>query len=565
VARGGAIPPRTEQHGPVRCAIYTRKSTEEGLEQEFNSLDAQHEACSAYILSQRHEGWIQVKGRYDDGGFSGATMERPGLKQLLADVAAAKVDVIVVYKVDRLTRALSDFAKIVEVLDARGASFVSVTQAFNTTTSMGRLTLNVLLSFAQFEREVTGERIRDKIAASKKKGMWMGGTVPLGYWVQDRKLIIEETDAKLVRHIFERYRALGTGRLLTEELRANGYRTKERPVGGMVRGGIPFTRGMLFHMLSNAIYIGKIVHQGIAHEGEHEAIISPALWEDVQRQIESNRVERRNGSRSAHSSLLAGMIIDGLGRRMTPSHAVKGNKRYRYYVTHDAELRDGEPAAWRLPSRDLEHAVAWRLQQMLKDRQELRSTIAANVDGATLVESLAAALRLANQIDASPKCRSIISELVQHVQVHEQRIQIRLDTSALRKRLNLPAATAAAEFWIEANATRVRTRYAAKLIIADASGQAVEADERLIALLREAQAARAAALDHPERNLKEMAAQQHQCRRRLTRLIKLSWLAPDIVSAIVEGRHPHTLTPKQLLAADVPLGWSEQRELLGFA
>ena len=248
--------------GTIRCAVYTRKSTEEGLEQAFNSLDAQREACEAYILSQRHEGWTLAKAAYDDGGFSGGTMERPGLKRLLADVQAGRVDVIVVYKVDRLTRALSDFAKIVDVLDARGASFVSVTQAFNTTTSMGRLTLNVLLSFAQFEREVTGERIRDKIAASKKKGMWMGGNVPLGYRVVDRKLLIDEADAQTVRHIFDRNVVLGSARPLIEELRTSGYRTRVRPRsdGSPPIGGVPFGRGMLFAMLSNRIYRGEIVH-----------------------------------------------------------------------------------------------------------------------------------------------------------------------------------------------------------------------------------------------------------------------------------------------------------------
>jgi site-specific DNA recombinase len=263
----------------IRCAVYTRKSTEEGLEQAFNSLDAQREACAAYITSQRHEGWVAVRDSYDDGGFSGGNMSRPGLKRLLADVEAGKVDVIVVYKVDRLTRALSDFAKIVEILDARGASFVSITQSFNTTTSMGRLTLNVLLSFAQFEREVTGERIRDKIAASKKKGMWMGGNVPLGYDVVERKLVVNDTEAATVRHILERYVALGTGRALIDELRRTGYRTKrvERE-GKKQKGGIPFERGMLFHIMSNRIYLGEMVHAGVAYPGEHQAIVPTELW-----------------------------------------------------------------------------------------------------------------------------------------------------------------------------------------------------------------------------------------------------------------------------------------------
>ena len=259
---------------PVRCAIYTRKSTEEGLEQAFNSLDAQREACAAYIASQRHEGWVPTPELYDDGGFSGGNMERPGLKQLMADVQAGKVDVIVVYKVDRLTRALSDFAKIVEVLDARGASFVSVTQSFNTTTSMGRLTLNVLLSFAQFEREVTGERIRDKVAASKKKGIWMGGPVPLGYDVRDRKLVVNEAEAATVRHVFERYRNVGNARELLIELDEAGVHTKATVTkSGLGRGGITFARGSLLHLLGNRVYIGETKHRDAHYPGEHDAIV----------------------------------------------------------------------------------------------------------------------------------------------------------------------------------------------------------------------------------------------------------------------------------------------------
>jgi DNA invertase Pin-like site-specific DNA recombinase len=272
-----------------RCAIYTRKSTEEGLDQEFNSLDAQREACAAYILSQRHEGWTLVPDYYDDGGFSGGNMERPGLRQLLAEVKAGRVDVIVVYKVDRLTRALSDFAKIVDILDAAGASFVSITQAFNTTTSMGRLTLNVLLSFAQFEREVISERVRDKIAASKRKGMWMGGNVPLGYDVRDRKLVVNEAEAQIVRHILQRYIALGSVPALIKELARDGIRSKARlRPDGTSSGGKPIGRGGLYHLLSNRLYRGEITHRDAVHAGEHEAIVTQDLREQVQQQLATN-------------------------------------------------------------------------------------------------------------------------------------------------------------------------------------------------------------------------------------------------------------------------------------
>jgi len=276
----------TRRKGTVRCAIYSRKSSEEGLEQEFNSLQAQREACEAFITSQRHEGWACLPKAYDDGGFSGATTDRPALQRLLADIAAGRVDIVVVYKIDRLTRSLTDFAKIVEILDARDASFVSVTQQFNTTTSMGRLTLNILLSFVQFEREVIGERIRDKIAASKRKGMWMGGVPPLGYRVRDRRLVIVDGEAEIVRTIFRRYAELGSVRLLKEEHEARGIRSKSwTSASGRLIGGKPFSRGALYLMLQNRLYRGEIVHKGRSHPGEHPPIIDQPLWNTVQEQL----------------------------------------------------------------------------------------------------------------------------------------------------------------------------------------------------------------------------------------------------------------------------------------
>src|ERR1700751_3635182 len=269
----------TRRNGTVRCAIYTRKSSEEGLEQEFNSLQAQREACEAFITSQRQEGWVCLRAAYDDGGFSGATIDRPALQQLLAALTAGRVDIVVVYKIDRLTRSLADFAKIVEILDARSASFVSVTQQFNTTTSMGRLTLNVLLSFAQFEREVIGERIRDKIAPWKQKGMWMGGVAPLGYRVQDRKLVIVDSEAEIVRSIFRRYAELGSVRLLKAELEAHGINSKAwKSSAGRVIGGKAFSRGALYLILQTRRYRGDSVHKAESHPGEHRPIIDQRLW-----------------------------------------------------------------------------------------------------------------------------------------------------------------------------------------------------------------------------------------------------------------------------------------------
>jgi site-specific DNA recombinase len=278
----------------VRCAIYTRKSSEEGLEQSFNSLHAQREACEAYVLSQRHEGWQAIATKYDDGGYSGGNMERPALKRLLEDIAARRINTVVVYKVDRLTRSLADFAKIVETFDKQGISFVSVTQQFNTTTSMGRLTLNVLLSFAQFEREVTGERIRDKIAASKRKGMWMGGVVPLGYELRDRNLVVHRSDADAVKQIFELYLKLGCVSRLKEHLEQQGIHSKKRiSRTGRASGGAVYSRGALYGMLQNRIYLGEITHKGSSYPGQHAAITDQALWDQIQARFKA--IGKRNG------------------------------------------------------------------------------------------------------------------------------------------------------------------------------------------------------------------------------------------------------------------------------
>jgi DNA invertase Pin-like site-specific DNA recombinase len=366
------LPLRT---GPrLRCAIYTRKSSEEGLEQEFNSLHAQREACEAFIRSQRHEGWSCLPQAYDDGGRSGGNLERPALQHLLAEIRDGKVEVVVVYKIDRLTRSLADFAKIVEIFDAKGVSFVSVTQQFNTTTSMGRLTLNVLLSFAQFEREVTGERIRDKIAASKKKGMWMGGVPPLGYEVRGRKLAIIEREAESVRHIFRRYALLGSVRLLQQELTGCGFTGKSwTSAAGRSWGGKPISRGALYLILQNRIYRGEVVHKGQAYPGEHQGIIDPVLWDAVQARLVENTAERRTGSRLKNASLLAGLLFDGQGQRMTPTHAVKNGRRYRYYVSRPliVESRADAAAGLRIPAADIEQIVVNRMRGLLAEPARL--------------------------------------------------------------------------------------------------------------------------------------------------------------------------------------------------
>src|SRR5580692_9257918 len=325
-----------------RCAIYTRKSSEEGLEQEFNSLAAQREACEAYIRSQQHEGWLLATNRYDDGGFSGGNLERPAAQRLLTDIRAGRIDIVVVYKVDRLTRSLADFARLIELFDAQGVSFVSVTQQFNTTSSMGRLTLNVLLSFAQFEREVTGERIRDKIAASKQKGMWMGGWVPIGYDRKDRTLTINETEAVTVRTISDLFLKLKNVQRVQAELVRLNLTTKpyETPRGRAV-GGLSFARGHIYKILSNPLYIGEIEHRGIRYPGQHPPLIDRKKWDAVQAQLAANHHENRTRTNAKSKSLLAGLIYDDAGNRLVSSHATKNGKRYRYYVTSQGAGRAG--------------------------------------------------------------------------------------------------------------------------------------------------------------------------------------------------------------------------------
>src|SRR6201990_2042036 len=342
-----------------RCAIYTRKSSEEGLEQEFNSLAAQREACEAYIRSQRNEGWVLARTHYDDGGFSGGTLERPALQELLADIRAGRIDIVVVYKVDRLTRSLADFARLVELFDAEAVSFVSVTQQFNTTSSMGRLTLNVLLSFAQFEREVTGERIRDKIAASKKKGMWMGGNVPLGYDANERTLVINPAEAETVRRVFALYRELCCVRRVKEEADRLGLRTKCRTTtNGTERGGKPFSRGHLYTLLSNPIYTGHIAHKGELHPGPHAAVIDDESLCAHRDQLAANTRDHRHKAKAAEPSLLAGLLVDARGERLMPSHALKKGRRYRYYVSAVLITEAGTDRAqgWRLAAREIEEA-----------------------------------------------------------------------------------------------------------------------------------------------------------------------------------------------------------------
>ena len=388
----------------LRCAIYTRKSTEEGLDQEFNSLDAQREACAAFIASQVGLGWKLVPDRYDDPGFSGGSMERPALQRLLQDIRDRKVDVVVVYKIDRLTRSLTDFSRIVEVFDQAGVSFVSVTQQFNTTTSMGRLTLNVLLSFAQFEREVTAERIRDKIAASKKKGMWMGGVVPLGYRVENRKLIVHPEEAKTVRWLFERYLDLKSVRALVEEAASHGHsgRTTVRKDGSSVTTR-PFGRGNLYHLLSNPIYVGSIRHRDRIYDGEHEAIIDRKMFDDVQQLLKAQAPDRRSPSNQADGHLLTGILYDETGEKLRAVHANKKGVRFRYYVSRQlVEGRKKDVDGWRLPANEVDSVVEHQLTQILHDRAQLADWIQKFAPTANLATALYRSSILMTRLKTDP-------------------------------------------------------------------------------------------------------------------------------------------------------------------
>ena len=413
---------------PLRCAIYTRKSTEEELEQAFNSLDAQREACEAYAVSQRHEGWQVLNTRYDDGGFSGGNLTRPALQRLLADINEGKVDLVVVYKIDRLTRSLMDFSKLVETFDRHQTSFVSVTQHFNTTSSMGRLTLNVLLSFAQFEREVTGERIRDKVAASKRKGMWMGGPVPLGYSLVDKALVVNEQDAALVRRIFERYCQLGCVQALQEELSRTNTRGRPRLQRDGSKETRAFSRGGLYAVLNRRLYLGEVHHKGESFEGQHEAIVPADLWAKAQAKLQDNRHERRTGKRSSNASLLAGMVTDGAGNRLIPTHSTKGDKRYRYYVTRPG---GSDKKRLCLPAHDVERIATEQWMQLLSsDDLDVQLDVEDPTLGASLRANAERLVKRWQSLDTPEQREALLQANVQ-VTINDRRIELSSEPARL--------------------------------------------------------------------------------------------------------------------------------------
>jgi site-specific DNA recombinase len=606
-ARGRSVAKdaQSPRSGRLRCAIYTRKSSEEGLEQEFNSLDAQREACESYVRSQKHEGWLALSALYDDPGYSGGNMDRPALKRLLADIVAKRIDVVVVYKVDRLTRSLADFAKIVEIFDANAVSFVSITQAFNTTTSMGRLTLNVLLSFAQFEREVTGERIRDKIAASKKKGLWMGGQPALGYDVKDRKLVVNAAEAETARAIFRRYLELGSVRELKAALDAEGVVSKRRlAADGSPYGGNSFSRGALYQMLQNRVYRGEIVHKGAAYPGEHPAIVDEELWRQVQEKLEANGIERTGArDRAKLAYLLAGVLLDAEGETMTPTHAVKNGVRYRYYVSrrlisegrqsgrreHAGREQGRREQAQRLPAGDLERFVIKRLETFFADSGAVTDALpprrrrAPNIKRA--IAAAASIIRVIAEEDVG-KTFDLVRRLIVRVQVHPDRIDIELaadrvtdallgeqgstaDLNDARRDADLVPVSAAADddrrilLTIEARLQRagVEMRF-----VADGVETGAPPDGALVRLLTRAHSLARRLATNPNLTLEEAGAAEDMGAPYSARLMRLNFLSPDIVVAILNGRQPAALTANKLMAdTRLPLAWAEQRIALGFA
>jgi site-specific DNA recombinase len=550
-----------------RCAIYTRKSSEEGLEQDFNSLQAQREACEAFIKSQTGEGWRLVKTAYDDGGLSGGTMERPALQRMLADINEGLIDVVVVYKVDRLTRSLADFAKMVEVFDAHGVSFVAVTQQFNTTTSMGRLTLNVLLSFAQFEREVTGERIRDKIAASKRKGMWMGGIVPLGYDVCDRRIVIDEREAETVRYIFRRYLELGCVRLLKEDLDLRGVVSKRRTSKtGIESGGHSFSRGALYALLSNPIYVGEIRHKNLRHPGQHQAIVDRAVWERTQQQLQEHRVRAKSHDARPEKSPLIGRLVDENGAKLTPSHARKGERKYRYYVSRNCPAQGLGPSriGWRLPAGELEDRVAAAVGKMLGDESAvLEAAQKTAIDSSQVDRVLHAARTWRHRLQSEAEQTSAIAALVDRVELKSDgiRVSIKLPLAGAEKsRAQLSDQVAIAR-WFPMRLKRRGVEL--RLIVGDHNRSAAIVDLSLLKSVARAHRWFDELSTCKARSLAAIAAREGLAVRYVGRLIRLAFLAPDIVESIVEGRQPTTLTSEALTRRiELPLSWRSQRTAL---
>ena len=560
------------QISPKRCAIYTRKSTEEGLDQEFNSLHAQREACEAYILSQKHEGWDLIVDEYDDGGFSGGNMKRPALMQLMQDIEAGKVDIIVVYKVDRLTRSLADFAKLVELMDAKGVSFVSITQQFNTTTSMGRLTLNVLLSFAQFAREVTGERIRDKIAMSKQKGKWMGGVVPLGYYVEDRKLLIDEQGAKTVTHIYKRYLALRSVNLLKAELDAENYTTpKKVSKAGNITGGKPFAKGALYKTLRNPIYAGFITHKGKRYDGEHQAIIDTEAFDAAQKLMAQNSISHSAAIGAKSPCLLSGKLFDDAGNYMTPKHSRTRKRHYRYY-TSQAIIQGRHHEAGSLPNipaGEIEKLVSDEVSKLLHDSERLQSLLVNEpLDEQNRILHFAKTLSWGDGEDNRLFLQSVISKVV----ISKDAVEITLCAEhliiAMRAIQANQSILSKASIYCDNPFTMLREVRLTK----SNSGSKVIAGQiasgcnmQLVKAVTRSFLWNDKLLNGEVQGLSELSVETGiNDKAYLRKVMRLRFLAPDIIEQILNGIQPIDWTLQKLFKVKSS-NWAEQRRILGLA
>ncbi len=556
----------------IKCAIYTRKSSEEGLEQSFNSLDAQREACDAYIRSQKHEGWIGLSARYDDGGFSGGNMDRPALKKLMDDIAGGKVNTVVVYKVDRLTRSLADFAKLVEQFDSKGVTFVSVTQQFNTTTSMGRLTLNVLLSFAQFEREVTGERIRDKIAASKAKGMWMGGPVPLGYDLRDRRLYINAAEAKQVREVFRQYLRLRNVQALMSYLGQTKILSKVRiNANGNTSGGKHYSRGALYGLLRNHLYVGEIEHKGSIYPGEHESILDRQLWNQVQELLDQNRRGDRIKGRKCSGSLLTGLLFDESGTRYTPTGAQKGARRYHYYTSQSlirGEKTNG--SIGRLPAPALEGAVVERIRMFLDsssetlDAMKLLSSTEKNYERLLKqAKVIASRWKLTTQAEKAELTRTMLHRVI----VHDSALEILLDLEATLQILSGKVVEGQASPKKVENIQTVslqvpfRNRNAkiVKLVFGNDRSDPSGSREAIAKAIARARSWCDLIVQGRATGLLDLASQHGLTHRYVKNIFPLAFLGPESVEALLNDSPPRTL---HSLLGKVPVRWDMQREFI---
>ncbi|NOD92118.1 recombinase family protein [Ruegeria sp. HKCCD4884] len=553
----------------IRCAIYTRKSSEDGLGQDFNSLDAQYEACAAYVASQRHEGWTLLDERYDDGGLSGGTLERPALQRLLEEIDAGRIDMVVVYKIDRLTRSLPDFSKLVERLEKVECSFVSVTQAFNTSSSMGRLTLNMLLSFAQFEREVTAERIRDKIAASKKKGLWMGGNLPLGYDrhpdPKARTLVVNEEEARTVRHLFGLYDELGCLRKVEERATAEGLRSKRFVrTDGSVKGDCPLSRGQIYYLLRNPVYLGKIRHKDKIWDGQHPAIIDQDIWDRVQEKMRqaSNRSRARGDSDARQHSTdpgawLTGLLYDETGDRLTPTHTTRKGRRLRYYISNRLISGGKDISGWRLPGPALEHAVMDVIVRHLQDAAAAHQVLAQPEAGsAEAVQTSVADLvtRLLGhgcQIGAALLAKGKLARGQIDLEFNPKTLASALGIAADHLHPDLTHVTASFDLR--------RRGVEAKVIAGD---MAPQPDPHLRSMLIRAHGW-ARDLKAGVR-LMEIARCESVPGAFIRTRAQLAFLSPKIQAAILDGTQPPELTLKRLVSVTHPLDWIEQERLFGF-